>query len=73
MNGEPTWGVMQRLRFERNLERYRAEFSYFDDMGIDANVAAKIAGVGLNIGGEFKQMHQRKWIFDVEFWPRETA
>src|SRR5262245_33329010 len=54
MNGEPTWGVMQRLRFERNLERYRAEFSYLDDMGIDANVAAKIAGVGLDIGGEFK-------------------
>lgn len=73
LNGEPTWGMMQKLRFERNLERWRAEFSYLDDMGINTNVVTAIAGLGLDIGGAFMKMNQRKWTFDVGFWPREAG
>lgn len=73
MNGEPTWVMMQKLRFERNLERWRAEFVYSNDMGINANAAAKVAGVGIDIGGKFAEMHQKKWIFDVEFWPHAAT
>jgi len=69
MNGEPTWVMMQKERLERNLLKYQAEFTYLDDMGINADLAANIAGFGINIGGKFEEMHRRKWIFDVEFWP----
>jgi hypothetical protein len=70
--GEPTWISMQRLRLERGLEKYRAEFSYADDMGVDAEAAAKIGRIGLKIGGQFEAMQKRKWIFDVEFWPMKS-
>ena len=73
MHGEPTWVTMQKLRLERDLERWGVEFTYASDMGINANIAAKIAGVGLEIGGQFEKMRQRKCIFDVEFWPYKAA
>jgi hypothetical protein len=68
--GEPTWTSMQKLRLERGSEQFRAEFSYSDDMGIDAEVAAKISKVGIKIGGSFESFRKRKWMFDVAFWPR---
>ena len=30
-------------------------------MGINANAAAKVAGVGIDIGGKFEEMHQKQW------------
>ncbi len=69
MNGEPTWTMMESLRLERNLERHRAEFNYSSDMGVSGDVAAKIAKVGLSIGGKYEEMKHIKWVFDVEFWP----
>lgn len=72
MNGEPTWMMMQKLRLKQNLQKWRVEFSYVDEMGINAEVAAKLVGFGINIGGNFEKMHRRKWIFDVEFWPIKT-
>lgn len=68
--GEPTWQMMQKLRLERELEKYLAEFCYTDEMGITVDVAAKISGIGLSIGGAFEKIHQVKWRFDVEFWPK---
>lgn len=69
MNGEPTWAMMQTLRLERNLEHYTAEFDYTSDMGVNGSVAAKVMGIGLDIGGRFEEIKTRKWRFDVEFWP----
>lgn len=69
MNGEPTWTMMQTLRLERNLEHYTAEFDYTSDMGVNGSVAAKVMGIGLDIGGKFEEMKSRTWRFDVEFWP----
>lgn len=70
MIGEPTWKKMQKLRLERDLEKYIAEFSYTDDLGITADVAAKLSSIGLNIGGTYNKMQSRMWRFDVSFWPR---
>lgn len=61
--------MMQTLRLERNLEHYTAEFDYTSDMGVNGSVAAKVMGIGLDIGGKFEEMKSRKWRFDVEFWP----
>jgi hypothetical protein len=71
--GEPSWGSMQRLRLTRDLKHFHGEFSYADDMGVDAEVAAKISGIGLKIGGSFEGVLRRKWEFDVEFWPQVAS
>lgn len=68
INGEPTWKTMQKLRLERDLQHYRAEFEYSSDMGVNAEVAAKVNKMGLDIGGKFQKIKCRKWIFDIEFW-----
>ncbi len=68
MNGEPTWQMMEKLRLENSVTRYQAEFEYSTDMGINAEAAAKIANVGLNIGGAYQEMKRQRWEFDVEFW-----
>ena len=70
LRGEPTWVTMQSLRLGRDLERWKAEFTYCDEMNINAEVAAKVAGIGLEIGGKFEELRRRRWVFDVEFWPR---
>ena len=69
MLGEPSWAVMQQLRLERGLEQFRAELSYFDEQGIDAEVSAKLSGIGLKLGGSFQKLTRRKWQFEVQFWP----
>lgn len=66
--GEPTWSDMQQARLENKIKKYKAEFSYSDDMGINGDVAAKLSSIGLKIGGNYEEIHKRKWIFDVEFW-----
>jgi hypothetical protein len=68
MNGEPTWKTMQKLRMERDLQHYRAEFEYSDEMGVNAEAAAKVNKMGLDIGGKFQEINRRKWIFDIDFW-----
>lgn len=68
-----TWVVMQKLRLKHNLQKWRVEFSYVDDMDINAEVAAKLIRFGIDIWGNFEKMHRRKWIFDVEFWSLKTS
>ncbi len=72
MNGEPTWTMMQTLRLTRNLRHYSAEFDYSEEFGINGEVAAKLSGIGLGLGGKYEEMKRRKWVFDVEFWPKNS-
>jgi hypothetical protein len=67
---EPTWLAMQEERLEGNLLRRKAEIHYVDDMGIRANLATVIGAAKAEIGGKFKEFHRKKWVFDVEFWPK---
>ncbi len=71
LNGEPTWVSLQKIRLERDVDRYTAEFNYIDEMGISVDIAASINKIGINIGGTFNKIIKRKFIFDVEFWPKK--
>ena len=68
MAGEATWSGMQKVRLEHGLLRCRAELNYRDEMGVNAEVTAKVARLGLNLGGSLDEFHSRHWVFDVEFW-----
>lgn len=70
LNGEPTWIGLQKIRLERDVDKYTAEFSYVDEMGISAKIAASINKIGIDIGGTFNKIVKRKFVFDVDFWPK---
>jgi hypothetical protein len=67
MNSEPTWRMMQEIRLGRGTDGWDADFNYTDDMGVTAEIAARILGMGLQIGGKYEEIHRRKWKFNVEF------
>lgn len=71
MNGEPTWNTLQKIRLEKDVEKYVAEFNYIDDMGITANIANSLNNIGIDIGGKFEEFKKIKYKFEVEFWPKE--
>ena len=71
MNGEPTWETLQKVRLQNSVENYSAEFNYADDFGVTADVANSLNGVGVKIGGSFSEFKKIKYLFDVEFWPKD--
>lgn len=71
MNGEPSWNSLQKMRLERDVSIYTAEFSYLDEMGVNANLAGSLNGIGLNIGGTFEEIKRKKYKFEVEFWQKK--
>lgn len=73
MNGEPTWNTLQKIRLEKDVNNYTAEFSYVDEMGINADVAGSLNGIGLNIGGSFEEIKKKKYKFEVEFWQKNNS
>lgn len=70
LHGEPTWKTLQKLRLENDVERYNAEFNYNDDMGITAEIAASLNGIGVNIGGTYETFKKTKYKFSIEFWEK---
>jgi hypothetical protein len=71
LNAEPSWKKLQQIRIEGDAERGIANFSHVDEMGITADLAAGLKGMGANIGGTYKELITRRFEFNVEFWPKE--
>ena len=65
---EPTWVSMQRIRLSNGFDETEVEFNYSDEMGIDSSLVAKLNGMGVNIGGKFKEITKRKLKYKVNFW-----
>jgi hypothetical protein len=65
---EPTWMAMNNMRRQNHLSEIGAEFNCTDNMGIDANLAAKFSNVGINIGGSFTEMTKIRLSYHVVFW-----
>jgi hypothetical protein len=65
---EPSWMSMNNLRRNNHLSELGAEFTCLDDMGINANLSLKLLGVGINIGGNFKEMTKIRLSYSVIFW-----
>lgn len=65
---EPSWMSMNNLRRNNHLSELGAEFTCLDDMGVNANLSSKLLGVGINIGGNFKEMIKIRLSYNVIFW-----
>lgn len=59
--------IYQKIRLERDVDRYIIELNYVDEMGISADIAAKVNQIGVNIGEAFNENIKRKFVFEVEF------
>lgn len=59
---------MNNLRKNNHLTELGAEFTCLDDMGINTNLSAKLLGVGVNIGGSFKEITKIRLNYNVVFW-----
>jgi hypothetical protein len=59
---------MNNMRRLNHLSEIGAEFNCVDEMGIDANLAAKIVGKGFSIGGQFHEMVKIRLNYHVVFW-----
>jgi len=74
---EPLWQEVANARLESGLRAFTLDVNYADDFGINAGLKAKIAGVGLKLGGNFTECRETVWklsgTFSVQQHPGKTS
>lgn len=61
------WKQMVTAWEKGNLKKWKAEIKYFDDYGIDKNIALEVKKIGFKIGSKFEEKIDTVWIIDIEF------
>lgn len=64
---EPRWQEMALARMESGLQSFLISAEYTDDFGINANLKAKIAKVGLEFGGSFHEFRRHSYTITGTF------
>lgn len=64
---EPLWQEVAYSRLESGLQSFSIEVEYTNDFGINANLEAKIAKAGLEIGGTFSEFRSVSWVITGSF------
>jgi hypothetical protein len=64
---EPTWRATANARLTHGLEHFTLSVRYTDDYGVNADLEAKVAAVGLDLGGEFNQYRATTWRMEGDF------
>jgi hypothetical protein len=70
VSSEPLWQEVANARLDSGLRAFTLEVNYTDDFGINASLKAKIAGVGLEIGGTFTEYRETVWKLGGTFADR---
>ena len=66
---EPLWQEVARARLEAGLESFELDIHYTDDFGVNAELSAKVEGIGIDIGGPFNGNEQEMWRLSGNFRP----
>ncbi len=66
---EPLWQAMAETRERDGVTSFAVEFSYTEDFGVNAALAAKLESFGLSIGGTFQTVRAIRHRYDIEFHP----
>jgi hypothetical protein len=69
---EPMWQAMVETRLEQWVTKFRVNFSYLSDFGVNADIAASLKGFGLKLGGEYQHKEEYDREYEVEFWPKSA-
>ena len=64
---ERQWQEIATARLEHGLQNFSLEVRYTDDLGIDANLVAKIHGVGFESGGTVTNFKETVWSVSGTF------
>ncbi len=67
---DPDLRTMVRARVDANQLQFRINLEFKQMESIGGEIAAKVAGRGLGIGGSFDKLTHSVWSFEVEFWDR---
>jgi hypothetical protein len=59
-------------RLESGLRAFTIDVNYTDDFGINASLKAKIASVGLELGGTFTEYRETVWKLSGTFAEKLT-
>jgi len=71
LHTEPTWNTMNELRRNSGLLQVGAEFTYLEEMGINAELSAKFLKFGIEIGGNFQELTKIRLVYNVIFWDED--
>jgi len=66
---EPLWQEVARARLEAGLESFELDIHYTDDFGVNAELSAKVEGIGIDIGGPFTRNEHEMWRLSGNFRP----
>src|SRR5690606_16203739 len=67
IRSEPLWQEVANARLESGLRAFTIDVNYTDDFGINAGLKAKIANVGLELGGNFTEYRETVWKLSGTF------
>ena len=67
LRSERSWQTLIRARQEHAASKFGLVFRYESDYGVNAELKAKIEGVGLSLGGRFAEQRNTVWRLDAEF------
>lgn len=70
MTTEELWKVMAEIRLSRWVDEYEIEFSHTSDYRINAELAGKMTGIGLDLGGNFQDFKSISQKCFVSFFAR---
>lgn len=65
---EPSWKMLKEMRLVNHVKSYGVEYTYTEDFGVNAELSASLIGIGLSIGGEYKNMKKYEYKYNVIFW-----
>lgn len=66
---DPDLRTMARDRTEGHLLEHQITLEFKEGFGVGADVAAKIAGRGMTVGGAYEALAHSIWHFEAEYWP----
>jgi hypothetical protein len=58
---EKNWQNIAEGRLKHDLKSFELDVEYKDDFGVNANLELKVAGLGLNLGGDFEDYRATVW------------
>lgn len=64
---EPAWQALARRRVEYGVREVRAQLTYTDDFGVNAELRLGLEGLGVRAGGQAREFESTVWEIDVEF------
>ena len=70
---DPTLDSMVKMRLNGQILKQGVSLSFGSTFGIASEITAKMGKLGLNVGGEYREVANSRWAFEVEFWRSQNS